>query len=269
MTKKRALNQFEAFAQRIVEGSFRRLFGSASLSDKLGQQLADALEDVADNGRLPAKLIVTLSESDIPKSSRTARSNTEIATELLATLHKLGHTLNLRVPHDLTIELHVDPALDSGMVRVRYPQEPEPEQQTQVQERPFLPKYEQQAINELDAYLIIGGHRHVPLDKPLLTLGRQLSNDVVLDDPTISRKHAQIRWRFGRFVLYALSNRSRTAVNGKEVTEYALEPGDVIVLSQLQIIYGEGHTRSQTPLKKQNGEEGVTRPFPKVDFDES
>jgi pSer/pThr/pTyr-binding forkhead associated (FHA) protein len=99
---------------------------------------------------------------------------------------------------------------------------------------------ERAALLELDAFLIVEGGRHVPLDKPVVTLGRRSDNDVIIDATAVSRQHAQIRWRFGRFVLYDTSSRGRTMVNGVRVKEQVLQSGDVIALSDVLIVFAEG-----------------------------
>ena len=81
----------------------------------------------------------------------------------------------------------------------------------------------------------------MPLNRPLTTMGRRTENDVVLDLPSVSRQHAQIRWRLGRFVLYDVSSRGRTLVNGHPISEHVLRPGDVIALSDALLVYGEGN----------------------------
>jgi pSer/pThr/pTyr-binding forkhead associated (FHA) protein len=96
-------------------------------------------------------------------------------------------------------------------------------------------------LQEVDAFLIVQGRRHVPLNRPLITMGRRPSNDIVLDLPSVSRQHAQIRWRFGRFVLYDVSSRGRTLVNGHPISEQVLRSGDVIALSDALLVYGEGN----------------------------
>lgn len=73
-----------------------------------------------------------------------------------------------------------------------------------------------------------------------MTIGRRIDNDIVIESPSISRRHAQIRWRYGRFVIYDLGSRGGTKVNGERVTESVLHNGDVISLSQVPLIYGEG-----------------------------
>jgi pSer/pThr/pTyr-binding forkhead associated (FHA) protein len=67
-----------------------------------------------------------------------------------------------------------------------------------------------------------------------------VDNDIVIESPSISRRHAQIRWRYGRFVIYDLGSSGGTQVNGQRVTESVLHNGDVIMLSQVALIYGEG-----------------------------
>ena len=73
-----------------------------------------------------------------------------------------------------------------------------------------------------------------------MRIGRRVDNDIVLDLPSISRQHAQIRWRQRYFVLYDVSSHGRTYVNGSQIQEHILRPGDVIALSDLFLVYGEG-----------------------------
>ncbi len=96
------------------------------------------------------------------------------------------------------------------------------------------------------AFLILNGARTIPLDRPVINIGRRLDNDIVIEDSRVSRIHAQIRQRFGRFMLYDLGSRSGTIVNGQRIVECVLQPGDVITLGGSQLLYGEGYI-SQVP----------------------
>jgi hypothetical protein len=98
----------------------------------------------------------------------------------------------------------------------------------------------QQAIQEADAFLIIQGGRHISLDRPITRIGRRMDNDIVLESPAVSRYHAQIRWRQGYFVLFDISSHGRTLVNGSQIQEHVLRPGDVISFSEILLVYGEG-----------------------------
>ena len=50
-----------------------------------------------------------------------------------------------------------------------------------------------QAIPVSNAFLIIDGADIYNLDKEVVNIGRKLDNDLVLDDPRVSRKHGQLR----------------------------------------------------------------------------
>jgi pSer/pThr/pTyr-binding forkhead associated (FHA) protein len=96
-------------------------------------------------------------------------------------------------------------------------------------------------------FLIVDGRRHVPLTQPVLTIGRRLDNQIILDDTRVSRVHAQIRQRYGRWVLYDLGSRGGTQVNGEPIVEYVLRPGDVISLAGMTLIYGEDERPAEPP----------------------
>ena len=118
-----------------------------------------------------------------------------------------------------------------------------------------------QAAPAPSAFLIVDGQRHVPLDPApgarMVTIGRRLDNQVVIDDPRVSRLHAQIRQRFGRWVLFDLSSRGGTQVNNALIAEHVLRPGDVIGLAGATLIYGE----DDKPAEARLGETSPTQPL--------
>jgi pSer/pThr/pTyr-binding forkhead associated (FHA) protein len=73
----------------------------------------------------------------------------------------------------------------------------------------------------------------VALDRPVLHLGRSTSADIVLDDATVSRRHAVIAEEGGASVL--LDDRSRNGVllNGERVSRAVLSNGDTIQLGEV------------------------------------
>ncbi len=79
----------------------------------------------------------------------------------------------------------------------------------------------------------------------------------------MSRRHAQLRWRFGRFVLYDLGSRAGTWVNDQPVDEFVLRAGDVIRIADTTFIYGEGLSSTQR-VKTQNPTLDITQPHPRV-----
>jgi len=90
-----------------------------------------------------------------------------------------------------------------------------------------------------NAYLIVQGSQTVPLDRLVFNIGRRSDNDLVLDDPRVSRTHLQIRANRGRFFLFDLNSTGGTLVNGNLIREHQLETGDVIQVAGISLIYGE------------------------------
>jgi hypothetical protein len=101
------------------------------------------------------------------------------------------------------------------------------------------------------AFLIINGQRHYPLNRPVVNIGRALDNHLVLDDVLVSRRHAQLRARDGQYLLTDLGSRHGVRVNTLPVREAVLQPGDVLRLGSTELIYGD------------NREESITQPIPK------
>lgn len=63
-----------------------------------------------------------------------------------------------------------------------------------------------------------------------LSVGRSRDSDVVLADPEVSRRHAVLRFRDGKWILEDLRSRNGTAVNGIRVGRCELRPGDRLVI---------------------------------------
>jgi hypothetical protein len=89
------------------------------------------------------------------------------------------------------------------------------------------------------AFLIVEGSRTVILTSKGVTIGRRPDMSLVLDNPHVSRVHAQIRLVQGRFVIFDLDSSGGTFVNGQRVAQSILHAGDVISLSGVQLIYGQ------------------------------
>jgi len=68
------------------------------------------------------------------------------------------------------------------------------------------------------------------------SLGRDLENEVVLDDPAASRRHAEIEFKEGAYVLTDLGSINGTLVNDHRVTKQRLAHGDRIVVGQDEIV---------------------------------
>ncbi len=68
-----------------------------------------------------------------------------------------------------------------------------------------------------------------------LLLGRHPTCDVVVADPSVSRRHAQLTFRDGVWVIQDLASKNGTAVNGDRVGRTTLHAGDIIALGNQPI----------------------------------
>ncbi len=98
-----------------------------------------------------------------------------------------------------------------------------------------------------DAYFIIQSTKIFPLKTPIVHIGRRADNDLVINDPRVSRLHAQLRATGGRYRIIDLNSTGGTFINGKRITNTILYPGDVISLAGVSMLYGQRTTRPLTP----------------------
>ncbi|MBQ9041480.1 MAG: FHA domain-containing protein [Eggerthellaceae bacterium] len=67
----------------------------------------------------------------------------------------------------------------------------------------------------------------------LVTMGRESSNDIVVQDINASRRHAELRLNTqGIWVITDLSSMNGTLVNGVSVASHPLYPGDVVTIGK-------------------------------------
>lgn len=248
MTKQTPFQKFEALAQQLVEGSFNRFFGGGVTLSSIATELARVMENEALGGMVPAQYDIRLNPMAF---DRLVQTEPEAVNQLAAYLTEFARQAELSLARVVHLNLVADPAVAGREILVEAVVLERPSDHAVTQIRPMNDGGDGLAadIVALDAYLIVEGQRHVPLTKPVTSLGRSTENDVVLDAATVSRKHAQIRWRYGRFILYDVSNRGRTKVNSQPVNETVLKSGDVISLSDVLLIYGEGETQPRPRLR--------------------
>jgi pSer/pThr/pTyr-binding forkhead associated (FHA) protein len=77
----------------------------------------------------------------------------------------------------------------------------------------------------------------IPVTKPVITLGRQLENDIVFHEEFLSRFHAEIVYENEKYVLYDKDSTSGTFVNGKKIDRCVLNSGDLISLANIYIMF--------------------------------
>ena len=89
---------------------------------------------------------------------------------------------------------------------------------------------------EQNVFLIIN-RQMIPLDKKVTRIGRQLGNDVVLQEESVSRFHAEIRNEDGKYILYDNGSTAGTYVNSKRIDRCVLISSDLLSFSCIQVMF--------------------------------
>jgi predicted component of type VI protein secretion system len=85
------------------------------------------------------------------------------------------------------------------------------------------------------------------LNMDSMSIGREASNDIVIQDPELSRNHARISRRGGAFVLEDLGSTNGTFINRQRITSpRTLAPGDEIGLGENVVIVLQGEGAAPT-----------------------
>ncbi len=88
-----------------------------------------------------------------------------------------------------------------------------------------------------EAFLIVNGVDLFPIKQAVVTIGRRIDNALVLNDPRVSRAHAEIRCFKGRYVVFDMGSSGGTYVNGKRVTHSVVYDSDIISLAGVHLIF--------------------------------
>ena len=79
-----------------------------------------------------------------------------------------------------------------------------------------------------------------------LTIGRESTTDIALDDPRVSRQHARLSYRQQQIWLTDLRSSNGTFVNGTPIQERALQPGDVLSFGGLEATFEDSEAGTQS-----------------------
>jgi pSer/pThr/pTyr-binding forkhead associated (FHA) protein len=81
----------------------------------------------------------------------------------------------------------------------------------------------------------------LPLDQDVTSLGRHPDSDVLLDDITVSRRHAEIvRMADGGYLVRDVGSLNGTYVNRERVDERHLAHGDEVQVGKFKMVYLTG-----------------------------
>jgi len=96
---------------------------------------------------------------------------------------------------------------------------------------------ERLAAQEFHLVLVntVGAGTAFALDKPTVRIGKAPENDVVLEDPTVSRAHLLVQRQGDRFLVQDLGSTNGTFLDGAQVREAYLRPGAILEVGDVRL----------------------------------
>ncbi len=234
------ITRLEARLEQLIEGVFTSIFGKRIRAHDIALQLARVMETgikpPADGDPRP-----------VAPNYYTITVNTDVRAHILqryptlddilsGQVVELAASFGYRLNHKPIIIIVGDDHFAPGRVFVEADHSVDRHDTTDVMKPITLPASTHVPRNP---QLMISGEKVIPVIQALITIGRSQDNDIILEDPYVSRHHAQLRLRFGHYTLFDADSQSGTFVNDVRIREHRLQSGDVIRIGATSMVYME------------------------------
>ncbi len=258
------LQELEARLQSLIEVQLASALPGQKAETLIVQKITSAMQASVttqpDGTRLAPNVYTLLADSN----SLARWQEPDLLETLLEILKTAGRDASLQFQTSPTITIAEDASLAPGDFKFIASHKVEPMAETKdMKNESETDEGQTDAIPD-NAFLIVEGVKVFPLKQSVINIGRRLDNTLVVDDPRVSRNHAQLRAIKGRYVLFDLNSTGGTFVNGQRASQSVLYPGDVISLAGVALIFGQDNPpprpdlASTSPFKSEAGAERPT-----------
>jgi hypothetical protein len=248
------LRNLEAKLGGLVEGAFGRAFRTSVQPVELAHKLAKEMEDnqMASVSRVyvPNHYRVFLSPQDREQfASYEPALRKELSDYLLEHARQEQFALSTRPQ----VEFQTDERLDLGEFGIQaelvaLPEDERPE--GEAAQAPsggdfghtmvYSPSRDARRIEPVDdrrQALLVGEGRRNVLSGSRVVIGRSREADIVLQDPNVSRRHAEVRRADGGWQVVDLGSTNGIKVNGRRVDNQPLRPGDRVTIGVTDLTF--------------------------------
>ncbi|HYN91365.1 MAG TPA: DUF3662 and FHA domain-containing protein [Thermoleophilaceae bacterium] len=249
------LRNLEAKLGGLVEGAFGRAFKTSVQPVELAHKLAKEMEDnqmvSVSRVYVPNHYRVFLSPKDREQfASYEPALRKELSDYLLEHARQESFALSTRPQ----VEFHTDERLDLGEfgIQAQLLATPDDEQEPDAPPTPapsagdfghtmvYSPDREVRrldpALDRRQALLVGEGRRNV-LSGSRVAIGRSREADIVVADPNVSRRHAELRRDESGWHVVDLGSTNGIRVNGRRVDQVGLSPGDRITVGVTDLTF--------------------------------
>ena len=221
----------EKKVENAVGGIFARAFKSdvqpVEITHRLCKELDEQAQVLSAEKRLvPNDFLVSLSKQDYAQQFPHSRT---LTSEIIAALREYAAEREYIFSGPITISLEERPDLPVGRFEVI----------SETRSQVAWPKTSTWALRSASLIVEVNGVRH-PLTPPGFTVGRGADADVRINDPGISRTHAQFvvtgSGHSLRVKILDLGSTNGILVDGRKVTEAELGEGSRIDIGKTQML---------------------------------
>ncbi len=242
----------------LVEGFFTKVFRSGLQPVEVGRRI---LREMA-NGKTvsvnrvyaPNEFRVWMSSDDYAKFSQMEAGLQREFSELVIEQAKQSRWNLMGIPR---ISFHEEESMGRGELKVEASLTADPDAPARVYTREpraddasstravSSDTADRMGLAPAEARLVVvddsgGDAETIAITKDPVVIGRMSTNDVVLSDPNVSRRHAELRRSGGRWMLVDLGSTNGTTVNGKLAREHELNDGDRLMFGSTKIRFETG-----------------------------
>jgi hypothetical protein len=212
------LQQFERRLERLFEGVFSKAFRSGLEPVELGRRLVRQMDRdrrVGASGRkvAPNAFCYRLSPAD---RERFSSFEDALRAELAEAAREHARAEAYSFLGRVEVEIVDDPHLSAGTFDL------DAEVRGSADGRPL-------------GSLTTADGRRLPLEDQPVSIGRLDTCDLVLNDPTVSRNHAEVRRDSDGFEVIDLGSRNGTRVNGVGIVRQHLFDGDDVLIGAVPL----------------------------------
>jgi hypothetical protein len=209
---------FERRLERLVEGTFARVFRSGLKPVELGRRLVREMDSnrsvgVSGEAVAPNHFVVQLAEDDAAQFTDVSESlRRELADAAREHARDEGYTFLGPV----AVDFEVGPKLKTGSFRI-------------------AATLREAAGGLAPGSLVLPDGQRIVLGEAIVTIGRLAECTLMLEDRNVSRNHAEIQPHGTGFKLVDLGSTNGSMVNGERIAERHLRDGDVLEFGAIKV----------------------------------
>jgi hypothetical protein len=208
-----ALKGFERRLERMVEGTFARIFRSGLRPVELGRRIVREMDDgrsVGVRGRttVPNDFTVWLSEDDLEGF---AEINDSLCRELCDAAREHARDERYKFMGPVVVRLSLHPKMKKGAFQIEA-------------------RMKEGVGGSGAGSILLPDRARVPLTQHVMRIGRLPECDITVNDQNVSRHHAELRPYGDTYLVVDLGSTNGIRVNGSRVAEHELQDGDEITL---------------------------------------